>query len=176
VQKLNQLAGIIDKSSLQAFALWPLQNIPGFPPIIQTIHILGVAAVMGSIVMISLRALGLALKTQPLDEMMQRLFPWLWLATLSNVVSGSFFVLARPYRYAENPIFLAKISMIFIAFPLACRLRYLIRTDNFVENQIGAQGNKISIRIVSFFSIILWLSITISGRWIAYVEYLIYPT
>lgn len=173
---MNQLAGIIDKSSLQAVALWPLQNVPGFPPIIQTIHILGVAAVMGSIVMISLRALGLALNNQSLEEMMRRLFPWLWIATLSNVVSGSFFILARPYRYVENPIFITKISMIFIAFPLACLLRYLIRPGNLLEGQIGVRGNQISIRMVSFLSIILWLSITVSGRWIAYVEYLIYPT
>jgi len=173
---LNQLAGIINNSSLQAAALWPLQNVPGFPPIIQTVHILGVAAVMGSIVMISLRALELALKNQSLDEMMRRLFPWLWLAMLSNVVSGSFFVLARPYRYAENPIFIAKIFMIFTAFPIAYLLRYLVRPDNLLVTYIGARANQTSIRMVSFLSIILWLSITVSGRWIAYVEYLIYPT
>ena len=131
---------------------------------------------MGSIVMISLRALELALKNQSLDEMMRRLFPWLWLAMLSNVVSGSFFVLARPYRYAENPIFIAKIFMIFTAFPIAYLLRYLVRPDNLLVTYIGARANQISIRMVSFLSIILWLSITVSGRWIAYVEYLIYPT
>ncbi len=131
---------------------------------------------MGSIVMISLRALELALKNQSLDEMMRRLFPWLWLAMLSNVVSGSFFVLARPYRYAENPIFIAKIFMIFTAFPIAYLLRYLVRPDNLLVTYIGARANQTSIRMVSFLSIILWLSITVSGRWIAYVEYLIYPT
>jgi hypothetical protein len=157
---------MIDQSPLQAIALWALQNVPGFPPIIQTIHILGVGAIMGSIV----------LRNQSLDEMVKRLFPWLWPAMASNIISGSFFVLARPYRYADNPVFITKILMIFLALPLAYFLQYLIRSNNLVGNRAGAQGNPISIRIISFLSIILWLSITISGRWIAYVEYLIYPT
>lgn len=173
---MNQLASMIDQSPLQAIALWALQNVPGFPPIIQTIHILGVGAIMGSIVLISARGLGLGLRNQSLDEMVKRLFPWLWLAMASNIISGSFFVLARPYRYADNPVFITKILMIFLALPLAYFLQYLIRSNNLVGNRAGAQGNLISIRVISFLSIILWLSITISGRWIAYVEYLIYPT
>ena len=173
---MDQLASIIDQSALQAAALWALQNVPGFPPIIQTIHILGVAAIMGSIVLISARGMGLGLRSQALDEMVERLFPWLWLAMASNIFSGAFFVLARPYRYADNPIFIVKISMIFLAFPLAHVLRYLIRSESYVGKQAIEKQKPTGIRVISFLSIILWLSITVSGRWIAYVEYLFYPT
>ena len=52
------LAEAIDGGALQAGALWALRSIPGFPPIIQTVHILGIAAIMGSVVMINLRMRG----------------------------------------------------------------------------------------------------------------------
>ena len=98
------LAEAIDGGALQASALWALRSIPGFPPIIQTVHILGIAAIMGSVVMINLRMLGLALPSQQLFEMNTRLVPWLWWALLANAVSGGFFLFARPFRYLDNPL------------------------------------------------------------------------
>ena len=44
----TSIGGLIAGSFLQDGALWALRNIPGFPPIIQTVHILGIAVVMGS--------------------------------------------------------------------------------------------------------------------------------
>ena len=95
----------LDGSLPQSAALWALSNIPGFPPIIQSVHILGIAVVMGSIVMLDLRILGLAVPAQQLPEMARRLMPWLWCALASNLFSGSFFVFARPLRYFNNPVF-----------------------------------------------------------------------
>ena len=43
------LAEMIGGSFLQDAALFMLQNIPGFPPIIQTVHILGIAVVSISV-------------------------------------------------------------------------------------------------------------------------------
>ncbi|HBQ03277.1 MAG TPA: hypothetical protein DD655_06565, partial [Halieaceae bacterium] len=65
-------------SFLQDGALWALQNVPGFPPIIQTVHILGIAAVMGSIVLLNLRILGLAIPSQSITEITGRVMPWFW--------------------------------------------------------------------------------------------------
>ena len=44
----------LDGSPTQTAALWALSNIPGFPPIIQSAHILGIAVVMvvGSILFV----------------------------------------------------------------------------------------------------------------------------
>ena len=47
---MQALINLISDSPLQQAALWTLNTVPGFPPIIQTVHILGIAVVMGSIV------------------------------------------------------------------------------------------------------------------------------
>ena len=78
----NSLTG----SFLQDGALWALQNIPGFPPVIQTVHILGIAVVMGSIVLLNLRILTLAIPSQSLPEITRRVMPFFcshWPATWS---------------------------------------------------------------------------------------------
>ena len=46
----TSIGTLLDGSFLQSGALWALSTIPGFPPIIQTVHILGIAVVMGSVV------------------------------------------------------------------------------------------------------------------------------
>ena len=91
---MSNIAGLLSDSFLQQGALWALRNIPGFPPIIQTVHILGIAVVMGSIVLLDLRVLGLAVPSQKIGEMTTRVMPWLWWALASNFVSGAFFLFA----------------------------------------------------------------------------------
>lgn len=108
----TSIANLLAGSFLQDGALWALRNIPGFPPIIQTVHILGIAVVMGSVVILDLRILGLAVPSQKISEMTRRLMPWLWWALASNFVSGSFFLFARPNRYFNNPVFGWKMSFL----------------------------------------------------------------
>lgn len=108
----TSIASLLAGSFLQDGALWALRNIPGFPPIIQTVHILGIAVVMGSVVILDLRILGLAVPSQKISEMTRRLMPWLWWALASNFVSGGFFLFARPNRYFNNPVFGWKMSFL----------------------------------------------------------------
>ena len=109
------LADAIAGSFLQEAALFMLQNIPGFPPIIQTVHILGIAVVMGSAVLLNLRMLGLVVPSHSISEMTSRVMPWFWWALASNAFSGSFFVFGRPNRYFSNPVFTWKMSFLLAA-------------------------------------------------------------
>ena len=114
----TQIGTFISGSFLQSGALWVLTNVPGFPPIIQTVHILGIAVVMGSGVLLNLRILGLAVPSQSITEMTERVMPYLYVALISNLVSGSFFVFGRPTRYFNNPVFAWKMLFLFAAFML----------------------------------------------------------
>ena len=58
------IGDLITGSFLQTGSLWILTNVPGFPPIIQTVHILGIAVVMGTAVLLNLRLLGLAVPSK----------------------------------------------------------------------------------------------------------------
>ena len=99
---------LLSGSFLPSGALWTLTNVPGFPPIIQTVHILGIAVVMATIAFQSLRILGLAVPSQNLSEITQRVMPIFWIALIIMIFSGSFFVFGRPNRYFNNPVFAVK--------------------------------------------------------------------
>jgi len=169
----TSIGGLIDGSFLQSGALWALTTIPGFPPIIQTVHILGIAIVMGSVVMLDLRILGLAVPSQKISEMTERLMPWLWWALASNFVSGAFFLFGRPNRYFNNPVFGWKVSFLIPAVLLTLFFHLMSRRQ---EAYWEMNSQRLwTARAIALLSLGLWIMVAMAGRWIAYVEYIYYP-
>lgn len=164
---------LISGSYLQQGSLYLLRNIPGFPPVIQTVHILGIAVVMGSVVMIDLRVLGLAVPGQAIGEMTKRLMPWLWWALISNFVSGAVFVLARPNRYFNNPVFGWKFSFLVPAVLLTLVFHLLSRRQ--ADYWTSSQRHLLAARLLAILSLGLWIMVAMAGRWIAYSEYIYFP-
>ena len=168
---MTAIGQFLDGAMTQSLSLWVLGNIPGFPPIIQSVHILGIAVAMGSIVMLDLRILGLAAPSQQLPEMANRLMPWLWWALASNLVSGSFFVFARPLRYFDNPIFGWKAVFLLGAITVSLLIHFWSRQPDFAKHGRAA----IKVKAAALLSLGLWIMVAMAGRWIAYVEYIYYP-
>jgi hypothetical protein len=162
---LVQLAQSIAASPLQDLVIGWLRNVPGLPPIVQTVHILSVACVMASIVMIDLRVLGIAVPSQSPDEMIRRLMPWLWTALVLLVLSGLPFVIARPRRYLLNPVFGIKVVLLTAALACSVLVAQLIR-----KSYGGAL-----LKTATTISVLAWLGVVLAGRWIAYSDYLFPP-
>src|SRR5690349_10901664 len=160
-----EIAQAINGSALQNAVVWSLRNVWGLPPIVQTIHILSIAAVMASIVMIDLKVLGLALPNQQLPEMLRRLLPWTWWALLVLFVSGAVFVIGRPRRYFVNPVFGMKFALLAVAVTATYLLQRL---------QTGSAVRP-STKLLAAISLFSWLGVMLAGRWIAYVDYLFPP-
>lgn len=169
----TNIGGLLDGSALQTFALWALRTIPGFPPIIQTVHILGIAVVMGTIVILNLRILGLAVRSQDISEMIQRLLPWTWIALITNFISGGFFLFARPNRYFNNPIFGWKLSFLLPAILLLLFFHLMSRTQ---RDYWELNNRRLwTARGIALVSLGLWIMVAMAGRWIAYSEYIYFP-
>ena len=165
------VASFLTESQAREYAVYLLSNVPGLPPIAQAVHILGIAVVMGSIVMVNLRFLGLAVPSQNVSEMIRRLMPWTWYALASNAITGLLFVVARPNRYFYNPVVEWKFTMLVPAVLLALVVyRLNRREDGFWER---STGRRVSARVIAAASLVLWIGVVLAGRWIAYVEYLL---
>jgi hypothetical protein len=167
---LSNLAALISDSQIQNASTWMLQNIPGLPPILQTIHLLGIAAIMASVLMMDLRILGLAVPSQSIDEMAVRLKVWAVGGVAAIALSGMWFVLARPNRYFFNPVFQIKFALL----PLALLTSYLIfqrtlRSPGYWEH---SSRRILLAKLLALISLLLWLTVAMAGRWIAYSEYL----
>lgn len=140
-----------------------LSNVPGLPPIVQTVHLLGIAVIMSSVVLLDLRILGFALPSQDVQELTRRVMPWVWCTLPIMLLSGLPFVIARPQRYFTNPIFGIKFALLLPAVALAAVLHLLtVRKPDY-------RGTK----LLATISLLLWIGVVLAGRWIAYVDYLL---
>ncbi len=167
---LTLLARTLARSSARTLVVYLLNNVPGLPPIVQTVHLLSVAAVMGSIVLIDLRVLGLALPTQSPAELVRRLMPWTWWALPFLATSGLVFVLNSPSRYLFNPVFGLKFAMLAPAVILAAVFQRAGAKDaRFWEL---SRGRRVAARTIACASLFLWVGVVMAGRWIAYADIL----
>lgn len=163
---LRELARWIADSAAHDVAVNWLRNVPGLPPIAQTLHLVSIAVVLGSIVIFNLRVLRLMVPSQDPVEMSRRLAPWTWGALPVLLASGSLFVLARPHRYFVNPVFGIKLAALIAACVLAA-IGYALARRGKTES-LRARG-------VAFAGLLAWVATIFAGRWIAYVDYLFPP-
>lgn len=168
----DALANALAESEARELAVYLLGNVPGLPPIVQTFHIIGIGVVVGSILMINLRFLGIAVRSQNLTEMIDRLMPWLWSALAVNAASGLVFVVARPIRYFYNPVFAYKVAFLIPAVTLAFVVHRLSRREPGFWERSRTRLN--AGRAIAAASLVLWVGVILAGRWIAYSDYLFF--
>ena len=168
----DAVANFLAESQARELVVYLLGNVPGLPPIVQTCHIVGICIVVGSIMLIDLRFLGIAVGSQNVSEMIRRLMPWMWGALFVNALSGLVFVVARPIRYFYNPVFGYK----FIFLVPAVTIAFLVYQLN--KNKPGfweQSATHLTIgRGIAAISLALWVGVILAGRWIAYSEYLFF--
>jgi hypothetical protein len=165
-QPLLEFARALAKTRAHDLAVDWLRNVPGLPPIVQTLHLLAIAVMLGSTALLSLRALGLAAPGQEPAEMARRLAPWTWWALPVLFVSGSMFVLARPQRYFTNPVFGLKFAFLLPALALAALLYRTLSHETFSGRRA---------RVLAGLNLLAWIGVVLAGRWIAYADYLFPP-
>ncbi len=164
-ETLMSLASWLSDSSANTTVTHWLRTVPGLPPILQTFHLLGVAMVLASALVLALRSLGVFGWSQQPLEMLERLRPWLWSGFLLLLISGLPFLLARPHRYLLNPVFGIKMALLLVVLILIVAFLRLYRI-----NPAAA-----ATRSVALFAALGCLVLPLAGRWIAYSDYLFWP-
>jgi hypothetical protein len=162
--------------TLKAFCTWlaatPLsqgiQTTEWIIPATQSVHIVTVASVVTSVLMIDLRLLGLRWQDQPLAAVTQRFVPFIWWALPVLLASGAILIIAEPARALQNPVFLLKMGLLVVAIliTLACQLP--MRKDaSYWEATLGRRRGAQALAAISM---PFWAAIVFAGRWIAYVQ------
>ena len=101
---------------------------------IQSIHIVGIALVMGSVLMIDLRILGWAWVDQTLRQTTNRFGPWLTGALWLLLVTGILMVIGEPVRELVTFSFWLKMALVAIGALVAIAFQRALRRH---EQQLG---------------------------------------
>ena len=156
---------------LDRFCTWlahtPLSLLLGahhwITPALQTVHILAVAAVLASMLVVDLRLLGRG-SADRFPLFARRYIPWLWRALAVLLLTGGLLVIGEPARSLKNAVFVAKMALVLLAAGLTLLAQQPIRAA-------AERGDAMPafVRPFAVLSLVLWAAIVFAGRWIAYV-------
>ena len=163
-------------AALSEFSKWlaatPLSHIiqttKWVIPALQTIHILSVAVVFSSAVLVDLRLWRLLNRDVPLPEVARRFLPAIWPVLLVLLITGSLLIIGEPKRSLLNSAFYLKMALLAVAIVLTAWLQWsLSSSPNFWDKD---RGRRMAGQLAATLSILVWCGILFAGRWIAYTQ------
>jgi hypothetical protein len=128
----------------------------------QSIHLMALALLGGSVLIADLRLLNIILRDVPSEVVTDQAHKWFRVALVVIVSSGTFMAAAVAQRMYYNDFFWAKMSalLVGIIFVFAVK-RPLLKGKH---NEI----NPTVIKLVAVASILVWFSVAATGRWIGF--------
>ena len=135
-------------------------------PFIESVHVLAVCLVVGSIAVVDLRLLGFASVDRPVGRLMRSILPITVGAFGLAVAAGSLLFISHASKYLENRFFIAKITLIALA-GVNMAVFHLIGARNLDQWENDALPPLFA-RVAGGLSLILWVSVVACGRWIGF--------
>lgn len=160
--------------SLHQFCSWlqatplslAIQGTSWVVPLVQTVHILSIAAVLSAVLMIDLRLIGVLGRDQSIARVSRRFRPTIWRTLPILLVSGVVLIIGEPSRSLENSVFQLKMALLATAILVTLAHQVPLRKDPTYWDPAG--GRRMAVRIIAAISLFSWSGIVLAGRWIAY--------
>lgn len=135
-------------------------------PSIEILHILGFAVLVGSIVVLDLRLLGIS-RSLPVCTLSRHVLPWSLGAFIVIVPTGFLMFMAHATDFINNPAFLLKLALIVLAGVNAAvfhagAFRRSLQWDRDVSPPAAAKAHAAA-------SIAIWVGVISCGRLLAYL-------
>jgi len=131
-------------------------------PVIESIHLLGLAMIGGALLVVDLRLFGLALRQQPVAPLARDVHPWLVGSLAVMLTTGIMLFLSESIRCYYSPPFWTKMELLLVAILFTFTVRRKVALAD--EKRVGPIWG----RLVAFVSLALWFGVGFSGRWIAF--------
>ena len=146
------------------FSAWVRSELWGWP-LALTVHAFGTALVIGFILIIGLRLLGL-FELIPYT-LLNRLFPVIWVALVLQFLSGFMLWMTKPTQYVADVAFLLKFLLVIVGMILTLSFYRTIKREAASWEAKGA----VSSRGVKFgaAALLVWCVVLVAGRLTAHL-------
>ena len=154
----NWLAGTGASNAIQSH-YWVI-------PTVQTIHIIALAVLVGSVFIVCLRILGAIRQDQPVWAVVDRFAPWMWGALVVLLLSGLILIVGEPARELLSFSFWLKMALLVSVLVLTVSFHRRVRAvsdDAEAEQQVARRLRKPAV-----LALVLWAAIIVLGRLIAW--------
>ncbi|MCY3687861.1 MAG: hypothetical protein OXI13_00785 [Gammaproteobacteria bacterium] len=147
-------------------ANWVALSLWAYPALL-SLHIVGLAIVVGIFVTRDLRLAGFVRGIDP--RMFANLAPLAWFGFAVNLISGLLLFTSQATVFATNLPFLIKISCIVVGMALARVIHRRLRQQSVSSLQyMSALSDETSLRPLALLSLTIWIGAIGAGRLIAY--------
>ena len=146
------------------FSAWIRGDLWGWP-LALTVHAFGTALVIGFILIIGLRLLGL-FELIPYT-VLNRLFPVIWVALALQFVSGFVLWMAKPTQYVADGAFVLKFTLVIAGMVLTLAFARTVAREAAswdAKGAVSARGTKFVAA-----TLLMWCSVLIASRLIAHL-------
>ena len=159
------LGALLEALYATGFATGIRENEYAFPWI-ETVHVLAITLVVGSIAVVDLRLLGWASRDRTVSRLSADVLPVTWIAFGVAAVSGFLLFASNAPKYLDNPYFRGKLVLLVLAglnmlvFQFGAR-RALATWDAAAVTPRAAQ-------LAAAVSLVIWTLVVGAGRWIGF--------
>lgn len=130
-------------------------------PVIESIHLLGLCLLGGSLLVVDLRMLGFGLRRQSVAELAHMVRPWLVASIALMVATGVPLFLSEAIKCYYNTAFWVKITTLPVALLYTFGVRERIARNPELDTSPKS-------RLVAGVSLAVWFTVAAAGRWIGF--------
>jgi hypothetical protein len=124
-------------------------------PVIDILHVIGLAMVFGPVLIVNLRLLGLAFAKQPAGDIADAVRPWFWRGLALSFATGLCFFVANAIKAYNAPPFYFKMAMLGVGLMLQTTLI-----------PSATRWRSACARVAAVVSMVVWIAIPVAGFWI----------
>jgi hypothetical protein len=139
---------------------------PWVVPTMQCVHIMALAIIFTSVLLIAMRLLGYAWGGQSVRQTVDRFTPWAVVSLVVLALTGLVMILAEPLREVLAISFWVKMALLAIAIAISVRFLRMVRTNSaYADATVDPDPD---MRTMTIATVAVWLAIIFLGRFIAY--------
>jgi uncharacterized membrane protein len=135
-------------------------------PIIESIHSLGLAAMLWPAAILDLRLLGVLMRRRPVSTVAAQFLPWVWIGFTVMILSGAVLFSSEAVKCYNSPFFRIKVILIALAGFNALIFHKTVLRDIAVWDK--SENTHWRARLAGGCSLAVWIGVVAMGRALAY--------
>jgi Family of unknown function (DUF6644) len=135
-------------------------------PWIESVHVLAIVLVVGTIAIVDLRLIGVASLNRAAGRLMREILPLTWGAFVVAAITGSLMFSSNARAYAHNFFFQGKLALLALA-GLNMGLFHLVGAGD-IGRWGATRQTPLSAKAAGAASLAIWTVVVAFGRWIGF--------
>jgi hypothetical protein len=135
-------------------------------PWIESVHVLAVVLVVGTIAIVDLRLVGVASLDRAAGRLMREILPLTWGAFVVAAITGSLMFSSNARTYAHNFFFQGKLALLALAGLNMGLFHFVGAID--IERWGDSSRTPLAAKVTSAASLVIWAAVVAFGRCIGF--------